>query len=569
MVSINRPVVQNKLKIEGLNAYIFTTLFKQRSTGIFRENAMNDQDNRYKRRERIQNIREAMNATMGLEMGKLPPQAVDLEEAVIGAMMLEQNAVNTVIDILKPSSFYKEAHARIYAVIIALFQKGEPIDILTVTQGLRKSGELELIGGPLYISQLTNRVASTANIETHARIVAQKFIQRELIRISNEVIKDAYEESTDVFDLLDKAESNLFQVAEGNIRKNYDKMSVLIKTALDQIEAARQNSTGVSGVPSGFTALDRITSGWQRSDMIVVAARPGMGKTAYVLSMARNMAVEFQIPVAIFSLEMSSVQLVQRLIASETEIDSEKLRKGNLQDHEFHQLHNRISRIAEAPIFIDDTPGLSVFELRAKCRRLKAQHGIQMVIIDYLQLMTVGGESKTGNREQEISTISRSIKGIAKELDVPVIALSQLSRQVETRGGDKRPLLSDLRESGAIEQDADIVAFIYRPEYYGITEDAEGNSTNGIGEIIIAKHRNGALADVKLRFIGRLAKFTNLEGYDFDNPQYGEAVQANSGFAQASGGSGPPQTTITISSKLNTMGDDDEPFGYGGEEAPF
>lgn len=530
---------------------------------------MNEQDNRYKRRERIQNIREAMNATMGLEMGKLPPQAVDLEEAVIGAMMLEQNAVNTVIDILKPSSFYKEAHARIYAVIISLFQKGEPIDILTVTQGLRKSGELEIIGGPLYISQLTNRVASTANIETHARIVAQKFIQRELIRISNEVIKDAYEESTDVFDLLDKAESNLFQVAEGNIRKNYDKMSVLIKTALDQIEAARQNSTGVSGVPSGFTALDRITSGWQRSDMIVVAARPGMGKTAYVLSMARNMAVEFQIPVAIFSLEMSSVQLVQRLIASETEIDSEKLRKGNLQDHEFHQLHNRISRIAEAPIFIDDTPGLSVFELRAKCRRLKAQHGIQMVIIDYLQLMTVGGESKTGNREQEISTISRSIKGIAKELDVPVIALSQLSRQVETRGGDKRPLLSDLRESGAIEQDADIVAFIYRPEYYGITEDAEGNSTNGVGEIIIAKHRNGALADVKLRFIGRLAKFTNLEGYDFDNPQYGEAVQANAGFSQAGGGGGAATTTITISSKLNSMGDDDEPFGYGGDEAPF
>jgi replicative DNA helicase len=282
------------------------------------------------------------------------------------------------------------------------------------------------------------------------------------------------------------------------------------------------------------------------------------------------MAVEFNIPVAIFSLEMSSVQLVQRLIASETEIDSEKLRKGTLQDHEFHQLHQRISRIAEAPIFIDDTPGLSVFELRAKCRRLKAQHGIQMIIIDYLQLMTVGGETKGGNREQEISNISRSIKGIAKELDVPVIALSQLSRQVETRGGDKKPLLSDLRESGAIEQDADIVAFIYRPEYYQIDVDAEGNPTAGTGTIIVAKHRNGALAEVRLRFIGRLAKFANLEGYDYDNSQYKENnLKANTSFSASSGGQGNPPTTITISSKLNTMDDDDEPFGYGGEPAPF
>jgi replicative DNA helicase len=530
----------------------------------------NEQDNRQKRRDRLQGVRDAMNQSMGVEMGKLPPQATDLEEAVLGAMMLEQNAVNTVIDILKPPSFYKEANSRIYEAIIQLFQKGEPVDILTVTQTLRKMGQLEVIGGPLYIAQLTNRVASTANVETHARIIAQKFIQRELIRISNEIIRDSYDETSDVFDLLDKAENNLYQVAEGNIRKNYDSMSSLIKTALDQIETARKNTSGVSGVPSGFTELDRVTSGWQRSDMIVVAARPGMGKTAFVLSMARNMAVEFNIPVAVFSLEMSSVQLVQRLIASETEIDSEKLRKGTLQDHEFHQLHQRISRIAEAPIFIDDTPGLSVFELRAKCRRLKAQHGIQMIIIDYLQLMTVGGETKGGNREQEISNISRSIKGIAKELDVPVIALSQLSRQVETRGGDKKPLLSDLRESGAIEQDADIVAFIYRPEYYQIDVDAEGNPTAGTGSIIIAKHRNGALAEVRLRFIGRLAKFANLEGYDYDNSQYKENnLKANTSFSASSGGQGNPPTTITISSKLNTMVDDDEPFGYGGEPAPF
>jgi len=526
---------------------------------------MNTQDNRQKRRDRVQGIRDTMNQVMGVEMGKLPPQATDLEEAVLGALMLDTHALNAVIDILKPESFYKEAHARIFAGIASLFQKGQPVDILTVTHELRKIGDLEIVGGPLYISQLTNRVASSANVETHARIIAQKYIQRELIRISSDIIKDAYEETTDVFDLLDKAENNLFQVAEGNIRKNYDKMSSLIKSAMDQIELARQNPSGVSGVPTGFNALDRVTGGWQRSDMIIVAARPGMGKTAFVLSMARNMAVEFQVPVALFSLEMSSLQLVQRLIASETEIDSEKLRRGSLEDHEFHQLHQRISRISEAPIFIDDTPALSVFELRAKCRRLKAQHGIQMIIIDYLQLMTAGGDSKIGNREQEISTISRSIKQIAKELDVPVIALSQLSRQVETRTGDKRPQLSDLRESGAIEQDADIVSFIYRPEYYGFETDASGNSTAGLAEIIIAKHRNGALEDVPLRFIGRLAKFTNLDNYQYEEKSYGNSVKANAGFT----GTGQGTTTITVSSKLNTMSDDDEPFKYSEGDAPF
>ncbi len=517
-----------------------------------------------KRKDRFQQVRDAMQAHGG-EVGKLPPQAIDLEEAVLGAMMLEQGAVNTVIDILKTDSFYKEANARIFKAILDLFVKGEPVDILTVTQRLRSEGVLELVGGPLYISQLTSRIASTANVETHARIVAQKFIQRELIRISSETIRDAFDETTDVFDLLDKAESNLYGVVEGNIRKNYDKMSVLIRSAIDNIEAARRNVHGVSGVPTGFTELDRVTSGWQRSDMIVVAARPGMGKTAFVLSMARNMAVEFSIPVAIFSLEMASVQLVQRLIASESEIDAEKLRKGNLAEHEFAQMHNRIKRLSDAPIFIDDTAGLSVFELRAKCRRLKAQHGIQCIIIDYLQLMTVGGDSRAGNREQEISTISRSVKSIAKELDVPVIALSQLSRQVEARGGDKKPILSDLRESGAIEQDADIVAFIYRPEYYGLQEDAEGNPTQGTGDIIVAKHRNGALGSVRLKFIARLAKFTNLEGFDFENTQYGQALAPNTGF-------GSSATTITVSSKLNLMKDDEEGDDFSltaGQDPPF
>lgn len=452
----------------------------------------------------------AQNAQNSLELGKLPPQAVDLEEAVLGALMLEKEAVNDVIDILQPESFYKEAHQKVYAAIKDLFGKSLPIDILTVTEELRNRAELDLVGGPFFISQLTNRVASAANVEFHARIISQKYIQRELIRISSETIRDAYDETTDVFDLLDTAEGNLFKVAEGNLRKSFDSMSTLVAQAIKQVEELGKKEDGVSGVPTGFTALDKVTSGFQSSDMIVLAARPGMGKTAFVLSLTRNSAVDFNIPVAVFSLEMSSLQLVNRLIAAETELDAEKLKKGNLQSHEWEQLNAKVGALSNAPIFIDDTPALSVFELRAKCRRLKAQHDIQMVIIDYLQLMTAGGD-KGGNREQEISTISRSIKSIAKELHVPVIALSQLSRAVETRGGDKRPQLSDLRESGAIEQDADMVMFIYRPEYYNIDEDEEGNPTAGTGEIIIAKHRNGALENVKLKFINRLAKFTNFD----------------------------------------------------------
>ena len=426
------------------------------------------------------------------------------------------------------------------------------------------------MGGPLYISQLTNRVASTANIETHARIVSQKFIQRELIRVSNEIIKAAYDETTDTFDLLDKAESNIFEVAEGNIRKSSDKMSTLVKSAMEAIELARKNKDGISGTPTGFNAVDKLTGGWQKSDMIVIAARPGMGKTAFVLSMARNVAVDFKRPVAVFSLEMSGVQLVQRLIASETEINSEKLRKGQLKDYELTQLHHQVVNLSEAPIYIDDTPALSVFELRAKCRRLKSNHGIELIIIDYLQLMTAG-EGKGGNREQEISAISRSIKQIAKELDVPVIALSQLSRSVETRGGDKRPMLSDLRESGAIEQDADIVGFIYRPEYYGLTEfnDNERTPSQGLAELIIAKHRNGGLDNIRLRFIANLAKFADVDGYNFNNDFNGgsteaRAIPANNAFLDSGA------TTITVSSKMNDDLGDDEDFTFtGGEESPF
>lgn len=498
-----------------------------------------------------------------LEHGKMPPQALDLEEAVLGALMLEKEAVNTAIDILQPRSFYKDAHQKIFAAIHDLFNGNEAVDILTVTQELKKRGELDIVGGAYYVTQLTNRVASAANIEFHARVIAQKYIQRELIRISSEIITDAYDETTDVFSLLDKAESSLYGVAEGNIRKNYDSMSDLIREAITQIETAKNRESGVIGVPSNFTSLDRVTSGWQPSDLVIIAARPAMGKTSYVLSLARNAAVEFEKPVAVFSLEMSSVQLVTRLISAESGISSEKLRSGNLRDDEIHQIHSKIDKLSQAPIFIDDTAGLSVFELRAKARRLKTQHDIQMIVIDYLQLMTAG-DSK-GNREQEISTISRSLKGIAKELNVPVLALSQLSRAVETRGGDKKPMLSDLRESGSIEQDADMVQFIHRPEYYGITEDEEGNPTNGTANIIIAKHRNGAVCDVRLRFVNELAKFE-----DFDNTQFFGGDDGDDNFSSMpvaddfdSQGSG----TITRASRMDDFEDDFDM--ESGDDAPF
>ncbi len=482
---------------------------------------------------------------------KIQPQAKELEEVVLGAMMVEKSAVNAVIDVLQPESFYVEAYGEVFRAIQTLFNNSEPIDLLTVTEQLRKDGKLDMLGGSHRVASLTSRVASSANVEFHARIIAQKHIQRELIRVSNAIIEKAYDETSDVFDLLDEAESKLFEVAEGNIRKSYESMSTVMRQALDDIEAARNNEDGVSGVPSGFHDLDKITGGWQRSDMIVLAARPGMGKTAFVLSMARNMAVDHDIPVAVFSLEMSAVQLVQRLISSETEINSDKFRKGNLEEHEYQQLHSRCGKLSKAPLFIDDTPGLNIFELRAKCRRLKAQHGIDMVIIDYLQLMSAGSDK--GNREQEISSISRSIKGIAKELDVPIIALSQLSRNVETRGGDKRPLLSDLRESGAIEQDADIVAFIYRAEYYGITEHPDGIDTAGLGELILAKHRHGALDTIKMKFVKNLAKFANYDTFG-DLGMGGGAMQPNAAF-------GAP-VTKTLPSKMN-----DDPVA--GDDAPF
>ncbi|MBI1837374.1 MAG: replicative DNA helicase [Flavobacteriia bacterium] len=506
-------------------------------------------------------------ANFTTELGKVPPQAVDIEQAVLGAMMLEKNAVTDVIDILMPASFYDPKHQYIYGAIRDLFGSSNPIDLLTVVNQLKQKNELEAAGGAVYITQLTSRVASTAHVEFHARIIAEKYIKRELIRMSNEVIREAYDDSNDVFDVLNKAEGDLFKIAESNMSKGVSTMQVAVRLAIEEIEKASQNSDGISGVATGFFELDKLTSGWQRSDMIVIAARPAMGKTAFVLSMARNCAVEYGQGVALFSLEMSAVQLVKRLIASEARLSAEKLRKGDLKDHEFQQLHSRITKLATAPIFIDDTPGISIFDLRAKCRRLKMQHDIQIVIIDYLQLMTAGGGKGSGNREQEISQISRSIKEIAKELNVPVIALSQLSRSVEQRGGDKRPQLSDLRESGAIEQDADIVSFIYRPEYYGFMEDEDGNSNQGVGEIIIAKHRNGALDRVRLRFIGEYARFDNIDNYNEEVLQTNipSSMNANTSFDSGE------RNTITIQSKMNSFDTQDADFnkGFDLNDSPF
>ncbi len=451
-----------------------------------------------------------INIDQSLDYGNIPPQALDLEEAVLGAIMLEKDAIIAVMDIIQPESFYKEVHQKIFKAVLDLSQELQPIDILTVTEELRKRDELDLIGGPFYITQLASKVSSAAHIEYHARIVAQKYIQRELIRVSTEIQGRAYDDSIDVNDLIDFSESELFKVAEGNIKKETTKIDLIIKDALSQIEEAGKREDGLSGVPSGYTKLDRVTSGWQRSDLVIIAARPSMGKTAFVLSMTRNMAIDHNKSVALFSLEMASVQLVNRLIVAETELASDKIRNGRLEPFEWEQLEYKIKRLVDADIYIDDTPGISVFELRAKCRRLMSQKKIDIIIIDYLQLMTGPTETK-GNREQEVSMISRSLKGIAKELNVPIIALSQLNRSVEMRSGTKRPQLSDLRESGAIEQDADMVLFIHRPEKYGFVEDEEGNSLIGMAEIIMAKHRNGALADIKLRFRAEMAKFEDLE----------------------------------------------------------
>ncbi len=477
-------------------------------------------------------------------LGKLPPQALDLEEAVLGALMLEKNALTAVVEFLRPEHFYSEQHQEIYNAIIDLFKSSEPVDMRTVVAQLRKNAKLDLIGGAYYVAELTSKVSSSANIEYHARIIIEMAIKRNLIQIASQIHHDAYEDTTDVFDLLDKTEQSIFEISDSNLRKNYDTMKSLMFQAIQELQEKKNHKDGLTGIPTGFSRLDRITSGWQKSDLIIIAARPGMGKTAFIVSAMRNAAVDFNYPVAIFSLEMASLQLVNRLISAEAELESEKIKKGNLAEFEWQQLVHKTNRLSAAPIFIDDTPALSILELRAKCRRLKAEHNVQLIVIDYLQLMK--GDAG-GNREQEIASISRALKGIAKELNVPVIALSQLSRGVETRGGDKRPQLSDLRESGSIEQDADIVMFLYRPEYYKITVDEDNMPTQGMAEVIIAKHRNGSLDTVKLKFIGKYTKFA-----DYDAPE---------GFT--------PMSSITRESRMNQAPPPSLPPPGADDDAPF
>ncbi len=452
-----------------------------------------------------------------LVYGKIPPQAPELEEAVIGAIMLEKDKLAEVLEIIQsPDCFYVDANQKIYAGIRRLFDKGMPVDLLTVTEELRKSGELEIVGGAYYLTRLTMSVVSSAHVEAHARIVMEKFIQRELIRLSGQVISDAYEDSTDVFDLLDKAESNLYEITDKHLRKNFKSLKEVLVKTVHEIEEAKNKKDDLTGVPSGFVPLDKLTSGWQKTDLIILAARPAVGKTAFCLNLAMNAAMnqDKARPVAFFSLEMGAGQLVKRMLAAVTEVSMDAITKGRMQEHEFVQMTQRMNKLAAAPLFLDDQAALNIFELRAKARRLKQRHDIQMIIIDYLQLMQ-GSVEKGGNREQEISKISRDLKQLAKELEVPIIALSQLNRSVESRKESKVPQLSDLRESGAIEQDADMVMFLYRPEYYGINNDAMGQPIEGETHIHIAKHRNGSTDTVKVRFIKEYQKFVDMPDENF------------------------------------------------------
>ena len=462
------------------------------------------------RKFKAEQWKSARSKAQFTDYAKIQPQDKEIEDAVLGALMLERDAYAIVCDLLRPESFYDPGNQKIYAAINKLGVMQQPIDMLTVTQQLRADGALDDVGGPVRISELTSNVASAAHIEYHARIVAQKFLARRLMSFCSEIEKKSFDESYDIDDLLQEAEGKLFEISQGNLKKDFTQIDPVINSAMEQIEAAGKRESGLSGLQTGFHNLDKLTSGWQNSDLIIIAARPAMGKTAFVLSMAKNMAVDYNTPVAIFSLEMSNLQLVNRLISNICEIEGEKIKSGRLSRQEWEQLNSRVRSLFSAPLYVDDSPSLSILELRTKARRLVKEHGVKIIIIDYLQLMNATG-MKFGSREQEVSMISRSLKQLAKELNIPVIALSQLSRKVEERNdGNKRPQLSDLRESGAIEQDADIVCFIHRPEYYTRSPtDAENRDIRGMAEFIVAKHRSGSVDDIEMTFVARFARFQN------------------------------------------------------------
>ena len=444
--------------------------------------------------------------------GHLQPQALDVERAVLGALMIDKDAYAVVCEMLYPESFYEPRNQKIYAAIRDLSMAEQPVDILTVTDQLARNGDLDGAGGPAYIAEVSGRTASSANIEYHARIVAQKFLARQLISFASGIETKAFDDTVDVDELMQEAEGSLFELSQRNMKKDYTQIDPVIKNAVDVIQKASANKDGLTGVPTGYHKLDDITSGWQASDLVIIAGRPAMGKTSFALSMAKNIAADYKVPMAFFSLEMSNVQLVNRLISNCCEIQGSKILNGQLQPDEWERLDKRLNNLLGAPLYVDDTPGLSVFELRTKARRLVREHGVKIIMIDYLQLMNANG-MRFSSRQEEVSTISRSLKGLAKELDVPILALSQLNRGVESREGleGKRPQLSDLRESGAIEQDADMVLFVHRPEYYHIYQDENGRDLHGMAQIIIAKHRKGATGDVLLNFRGEFTRFENPE----------------------------------------------------------
>ena len=463
--------------------------------------------------------RKGQQAPIDTSFGHLQPQAIDIEKVVLGALMIDKDAFTVVSEIIKPETFYEARHQKIYEAVQSLNLQEKPVDIMTVTEELRHKGTLEDVGGPAYVVELSSQVASSAHIEYHAHILAQKFLARQLIQFASMIETDAFDETVDVDDLMQKAEGALFEISQKNMLQDYVQIDTIVDQAHQLLLQASNREGGLTGVPSGFRKLDDITAGWQPSDLVIIAGRPAMGKTSFALSIAKNVAIDYRKPIAFFSLEMNNVQLVNRLISNVCSIPGNKILNGQLTPDEWERFDSNIRKMQGAPIYVDDTPGLSIFELRTKARRLVREHGIELLMIDYLQLMNANG-MRFNSRQEEVSTISRSLKGLAKELNIPVLALSQLSRAVEQRDGPegKRPQLSDLRESGAIEQDADMVLFVHRPEYYHILQDEKGNDLHGMAQIIIAKHRKGATGDVLLNFRGEYTRFSNPEDIDFNAP---------------------------------------------------
>ncbi|MBI5472244.1 MAG: replicative DNA helicase [Ignavibacteriae bacterium] len=447
--------------------------------------------------------------------GRVPPQAVEIEAQVLGAMLLEREAIARVIEVLDDDAFHADYHRKIFQAVLAMFDRSEPVDIITLAEELRRRGHLEVIGGETYLAELTMKVTSAANVEYHAKFVLEKSLMRNLITATSAIAARGFSPTEDAFDLLDEAEQTIFQISEKRLKKTFIAMHKAVHDTLEVLESIHGKHSGVTGVPSGFFKLDELTAGWQNSDLIIVAGRPSSGKTAFALSLTRNAAMHHEKPtgVGIFSLEMSTQQLVMRLLCAEAKVDAHAVRTGRLPEDDWKRLSLAAGRLAKTNIFIDDTASLGILELRAKARRLKAERNIGLVVVDYLQLMQ--GPKDAESREKEISAISRSLKALAKELNIPVIALSQLSRAVESRN-DKRPILSDLRESGAIEQDADVVCFVHRPEMYMDAETRQSSEDAGQAEIIVGKQRNGPIDDVKLAFVNRYARFENLAPSGFE-----------------------------------------------------